>query len=245
MKYEELSKSILEKVGGRENILSLKHCVTRLRFRLKDESKADTDGLNHLDGVMQVIEGGAQYQVVIGVHVADVYADFRKVAGMAEDEEAVPVESSSEDKKGVKAMISRFLTLIMNIFSPVLGVLAASGMIKGMNSLLLLTHALTDKDGTYIILNAIGDSLFYFLPIVLGYTTAKRFQVKEIIGITLGGVLVYPAITQLMTAQPLYKIFVGSWLESDVYATFCTVPVIMQNYTSTVIPIILAVYAAY
>ena len=132
----------------------------------------------------------------------------------------------------------------MNIFSPVLGVLAASGMIKGINSLLLLMNVLTDKDGTYIILNAIGDSLFYFLPIVLGYTTAKRFHVKEIIGITLGGVLVYPSIVQLMTAQPLEKVFQGTWMESDVYLTFLNLPVILQNYTSTVIPIILAVYTA-
>lgn len=242
MKYEVLAKDILAKVGGRENILTVKHCVTRLRFQLKDESKADTEGLNQMDGVMKVIQSGGQYQVVIGVHVTEVYEDFLQVAGMdGETEATVTAQSASEEKKG---LFSEFLTLIMNIFSPVLGVLAASGMIKGMNSLFLLMNVLTDKDGTYIILNAIGDSLFYFLPIVLGYTTAKRFHVKEIIGITLGGVLVYPTIVQLMTAQPLEKVFQGTWMESDVYLTFLNMPVILQNYTSTVIPIILAVYTA-
>ncbi|MBP2642481.1 MAG: beta-glucoside transporter subunit [Firmicutes bacterium] len=237
MKYGNLADDILKNVGGKENVISLSHCITRLRFKLKDESKASKEVLNNLDGVMEVIQSGGQYQVVIGTHVEEVYKDVMTVGGFAKD---APVRVE-EAKKG---LFAAFLDIIMGVISPILGLLAASGIIKGINTILLLTKVLTDKDGTYLILNAIGDSLFYFLPIILGYTAAKKFKLKEMVGMTLGGVLIYPTLTALSSGQPLYTVFNGTFFQSSVNTTFLEIPVMMMNYSSTLIPIILTVYVA-
>ena len=122
MKYEKLAKDIIENVGGKGNINSLTHCVTRLRFKLKDENKANTDVLKSMDGVVTVVKSGGQYQVVIGNHVPDVYADVVKVAGLA-------TESSEESEEKMKPF-DRFIDIISGVFQPVLGVLCATGMIK-------------------------------------------------------------------------------------------------------------------
>ena len=122
MKYEQLAKDIIKNVGGKENINSLTHCVTRLRFKLKDESKANTDVLKNMDGVVTVVKSGGQYQVVIGNHVPDVYADVMAVAGLA--------ESGNEEIEEKMSLFNRFIDIISGVFQPVLGVLAATGMIK-------------------------------------------------------------------------------------------------------------------
>jgi PTS system beta-glucosides-specific IIC component len=237
MKYQKLAENILKNVGDKENIISLQHCITRLRFKLKDENKANKEVLINMDGVMEVIQSGGQYQVVIGTHVDEVYKDFMIVGGFAKE---APVQIE-EEKKG---LFAAFLDIIMNVISPILGLLAASGIIKGINTLLLLSKVLTDKDGTYVILNAIGDSLFYFLPIILGYTAAKKFKLKEMIGMTLGGIFVYPSMTALASGQPLYTVFTGTFFQSSVNTTFLGIPVMMMNYSSTIIPIIFTVYVA-
>ncbi|VBB09549.1 phosphotransferase system eiib cysteine phosphorylation site [Lucifera butyrica] len=237
MKYEKLADDILKNVGGKENVISLIHCITRLRFKLKNESKANKEALNKLDGVVEVIQSGGQYQVVIGTHVEAVYKDVVAVGGFAKE---VPVQVN-EEKRG---LFAAFLDVIMGVMSPILGLLAASGIIKGLNTILLLTKVLTDKDGTYVILNAIGDSLFYFLPIILGYTAAKKFKLKEVMGMTLGGILVYPSLTALSSGKPLFTVFNGTFFQSSVNTTFLKIPVMMMNYASTLIPIILTVYVA-
>ncbi len=237
MKYETLAKDILQHVGGKENVISLQHCITRLRFKLKDESKANAEVLSNMDGVMEVIKKGGQYQVVIGTHVEEVYKDVIAVGGFGR-------ATSTQEETGKKGVFAAFLDIIMSVFSPILGLLAASGIIKGINTILLISKVLTDTDGTFIILNAIGDSLFYFLPIILGYTAAQKFKLREMIGMTLGGVFVYPSIVTLATGKPLYTILTGTFFQSSVNTTFLQIPVIMMNYSSTVIPIILTVYVA-
>ena len=142
MKYEKLAKDIIENVGGKGNINSLTHCVTRLRFKLKDENKANTDVLKSMDGVVTVVKSGGQYQVVIGNHVPDVYADVVKVAGLA-------TESSEESEEKMKPF-DRFIDIISGVFQPVLGVLCATGMIKGLNAILIATGLLAETDSTYI-----------------------------------------------------------------------------------------------
>ncbi len=165
MKYEKLAKDILKHVGGRENINSVVHCITRLRFQLKDEGKANTEVLKGMEDIVTVMKSGGQYQVVIGNHVSDVYKAVIAVGGFQETEE----ESASEKKK------SSLIDILSSIFTPILGVLAATGMIKGFNALFVALGWLSTKSGTYQILNAVGDSLFYFFPIFLGYTASKKF----------------------------------------------------------------------
>ena len=242
MKNEQLSKDIIANIGGKDNVNTVWHCVTRLRFNLKDEGKANTAALKKLDGVMDVIQRNGQYQVVIGTQVEDVYNDLIEVGDFAlKAEGEVPVDAEERKSQG---LISDFMDLLMAIFQPVLGLLSASGMIKAVLALLSVTGVLTATDGTYIILSATGDALFYFFPIILGWSAARRFGLKEPIGMALGGVLVYPTLVAVTSAEPLYTILQGTIFEQDIYITFLKIPVIMPSYSTTVIPILLIVYVA-
>lgn len=239
MRYEQLAKDIIYNVGGKENVNSVTHCITRLRFKLKDESKANTDVLKNMDGVVTVIKSGGQYQVVIGNHVPDVYKDVVEVGGFNN-------ESSSDDNevKEKTSLFNSFIDVISGVFSPILGLLAATGMIKGLTALFLALGWLSKTSGTYEILNAIGDSLFYFFPIFLGYTSAKKFKLNHFTGMVIGAALVYPALSGLTAGDPLFTLFQGTIIESPVYITFLGIPVILMAYSSSVIPIIIANYVA-
>ncbi|WP_208560048.1 beta-glucoside-specific PTS transporter subunit IIABC [Marinilactibacillus kalidii] len=240
MKYEELVKTIVNNVGGKENINSVTHCVTRLRFKLKDESKANTDTLKNTDGVITVMQSGGQYQVVIGNHVPDVYSDLMAYAQIKESN-SVEEDQSNKDKN----LFNAFIDTISGIFTPVLSVLAATGMIKGLNAMFVAFGWIANTSGTYQVLQAAGDSLFYFFPIFLGYTAAVKFGVKPFVGMVLGASLVYPNIAAVPGAtDPLYSLFQGSLFESNVHIEFLGIPVILMSYAQSVIPVILAVYFA-
>jgi PTS system beta-glucosides-specific IIC component len=236
MKYEQLAKDIIKNVGGKENVNSLAHCVTRLRFKLKDESKANTEVLKNMDGVVTVVKSGGQYQVVIGNHVPDVYAEVAEIGGFQS-----ACSEASEEKMSV---LNKFIDTVSGVFTPILGVLCATGMIKGFNALFVAFHILNSTDGTYQLLNATGDCLFNFFPIFLGYTAANKFKANKFIGMAIGAALVYPTLTGLTAApaQPLYTLFAGTVIESPVYITFLGIPVILMSYASSVIPIILATF---
>lgn len=238
MKYEQLAKDILDKVGGTENINSVFHCITRLRFKLKDESIAKTAELEKMDGVISVLRSGGQYQVVIGNHVPDVYKAVLEVGGIS----AEGAENSGNDSGG--NLFNRFIDMISGVFTPVLGVLAATGMIKGFASMFLAFGWVTQTSGTYQILYAIGDALFYFFPIFLGYTAIKKFGGNIFVGMAIGGALVYPALAGLTAGKPMYTLFAGTMFESPIHITFLGIPVILMSYASSVIPIILATFFA-
>lgn len=238
-KYKQLAKDIVKNVGGKENINGLTHCITRLRFKLKDESKANENVLKNMDGVVTVMRSGGQYQVVIGNHVPDVYADVCEVAGLGDE-----FKGSGEETKGI---FNKFIDIISGVFQPILGVLCAAGMIKGLNALFIALGLYSATDGVYIMLNAIGDSIFQYMPIALGYTSAKKFGLRPFVGIVIGASLCYSGI-QLSTlsaaGEPLFKVFGGTMFESPIYMTLLGIPVIAMNYTSTVVPVILITYIA-
>lgn len=241
MAYEELSKNIIADIGGKDNVKSVVHCTTRLRFKLKDESKADDEKIKNLDGVLTLVKSGGQYQVVIGNHVADVYETLVKEGGF-DDGGSVP--DDYEEKTDMSVM-DRFIDLISGIFNPILGPLCAAGMIKGFDALFAALGWLSTSSGTYRILYAIGDGFFYFLPIMLGISAAKKFKVDEYIGALIGAALVYPDIVGMVNSKTtLYTLFSDTFLESPVHVTFLKIPVIAMNYTSSVIPIILACWFA-
>lgn len=236
MKYEKLAEDIIKNVGGKENVNSLEHCITRLRFKLKDESKANTKILKNMDGVITVIQSGGQYQVVIGNHVADVFDDVVEIGGFQ-----IGGETESDKKVGI---FNKFIDIITGVFTPILGLLCAEGIVKGMVSLFTTLKLFSATSGTCIILSAIGDTLFYFFPVFLGYTAAKKFKLNEFIGIAIGAALLYPTITNITaTGKPLYTVFDGTVFKSSVYLTFLGIPVILMTYSSSVIPIILSTYA--
>lgn len=238
MKYEALAKSIIENVGGTENINNLTHCVTRLRFKLKDESRANTDVLKKTDGIVTVIKSGGQYQVVIGNHVPDVYQEVMAVGNLNTLD-----ESDSQDSEKT-SIFNKFIDLISGIFAPTLGTLAATGMIKGFNALFVAFGWLTVESGTYQILNAIGDSLFYFFPIFLALTASKKLNVNQFTAMAIGASLVYPTLTGITAGEPLYTLFAGTLIESPVFIEFLGIPLILMTYSSSVIPIILSIILA-
>ncbi|GAA5416129.1 PTS system beta-glucoside-specific EIIBCA component [Paraliobacillus ryukyuensis] len=241
MKYENLAKQIIDLVGGTDNVNSVYHCITRLRFKLKDESKADTDALKNLDGVVTVQKSGGQYQVVIGNHVADVYKAVESVGGFSANSD----QNAEQDDEEKGNLFDRFIDLISGIFTPILGVLAASGMIKGFNALFVALNWLEESDGTYQILNATGDGLFYFLPILLGYTAMKKFGGSPFLGIVIAMALVYPDLEGIPeSGEPLYTLFSGTLFESPIYIEFFGIPVILMTYSMSVIPIIISTFFA-
>ncbi|MFZ2779862.1 MAG: PTS transporter subunit EIIC, partial [Leptotrichiaceae bacterium] len=235
MKYDEMSKEIIKGVGGEENISSLTHCITRLRFKLRDESKADTESLKKLDGVVTVAQSGGQYQVVIGNHVPDVFKVVMSKLNLLTDNES---EETSNEKRKV---LDIFIDTVSGVFSPLLGVLAATGMIKGLAAMLIAFGWLSNISGTYQLLVAAGDGFFYFLPIFLGFTAAKKFKSNEFVGMAIGAALLYPNLMATMQGKPLFMLFQKTIFESPVHITFLKMPVILMNYSSSVVPIILAV----
>ncbi|MDU4736278.1 MAG: beta-glucoside-specific PTS transporter subunit IIABC [Thomasclavelia ramosa] len=185
--YSNLAKVIIENVGGKENIVNLKHCVTRLRFQLKDESLAKTDVLKNTKGVVTVVQAGGQYQVVIGNAVADV---FKEVCSQAGIEDIQSAQNEEEKLTGFKW----FVDFIFSITGPTLMLLSASGILKGILTIFTMTGIMTSDSGIYILFSAVADTIYYFLPLFIGYCTAKKIGVSPFLGMLIGGILCYPTI---------------------------------------------------
>ena len=220
MKYQKLCDEIITKVGGRDNVLDVSHCITRLRFHLKDESLAQTNELKATKGVVDVIQAGGQYQVVIGATVEAVYNDLVQIGGF-DSKPALDIDEGDDVKKSDP--FSRLLAIISEILQPVLGVLMAGGFIKSMLALCTVAGWLAKDSNTYVTISAIGDSVFYYFPLIIGWTSAKKFGLKPVMGMALGGILVYPTL---------------------VYGDIFGIPLIMQNYSSTILPAIFIVWIA-
>ena len=239
-KYNELAKNIIKNVGGKENINGLTHCITRLRFKLNDESKANDDVLKGMQGIVTVMKSGGQYQVVIGNNVPDVYSEICKLIDLDNFN-----TTSNEKKSG--SLLDTAIDIISGIFQPILGIMAACGMLKGLNALFVAMGLYSGSSGGYMVINAVGDALFTFLPLFLGYTSAKKFGLKPMIGLVVGAAMCYPGIqaSSISTGtDAMYTLFKGTMFASPVYIDFFGIPLISIDYTGTVIPVILAVYFA-
>ncbi|ENZ5543989.1 beta-glucoside-specific PTS transporter subunit IIABC [Enterococcus hirae] len=221
MDNQAVGKRVWEAVGGEKNVNSLVYCATRLRFKLKDESVADTQKLKQDPDVIQVVQSGGQYQVVIGSNVADVYQAIV-------DEQGLTDQSGTEDQS--KNPLNRLIDIISSIFTPFLGAMAAAGILKGFLSLATVLGWLATDTGAYQVLFAAADGVFTFLPVMLAFTAAKKFKTNQFLSVAIAMALVYPAITQLAGAGGAVDFF--------------GLPIVLaqSGYTSSVIPIILAVW---
>lgn len=229
MEYKALAQDILSRVGGKENIVSLVHCATRLRFKLKENKKADAEGLKMNPGVIMVVESGGQFQVVIGNHVHDVWQAVRSEAGLTDDSE--PVAETGEKT----SVLGQVIDVVSGIFTPFIGVLAASGILKGLLALAVVCGWMTPQQATYQIWFAASDALFFFFPLFLGYTAGKKFGGNPFITMVIGGALTHPLMIQA---------FEASQVSGAGAAHFLGIPVTFINYSSSVIPIILASWAS-
>lgn len=197
--YDALASTIIELVGDKENINNLIHCITRLRFYLKDESKANTEALKNTDGVIDVMKASGQYQVVIGNEVTNVYDAVMKQLGSLDQDATPEVNNQDDGKNPISRAFGNLIGFITGSMSPVIGVIAASGIIKGILALLTLPQlgSLLNPKGTlYLTVSAMADSAFFFLPILVGYAAAKRLGGDPIVAAVIGGVLTYPQIIE-------------------------------------------------
>lgn len=233
LSYDELASFIIKNVGGKDNINNLIHCITRLRFYLKDESKANDDILKNQRGVLDVMHAGGQYQVVIGNEVTNVYdAVMKQMPGLSD--QPAPQTNENDDRNPVSRAFGNLIGFITGSMSPVIGVIAASGIIKGLLALLTLPQLgalLNVKSPIYITASAMADSAFFFLPILVGFSAAKRLGSDPMIAAVMGGFLTYP---QMITwGKSMMKMFnIGSWNFQ------------FLNYSYSIFPMILAAWLA-
>lgn len=225
MSYHDLAKEILSQVGGKENIQQLTHCATRLRFVLNDNSKANTDTLKKTKGVVGVAEAGGQYQVIIGSDVQSVYRPLMELAGLKED-------AGANAEEPHQSPLAKLLSIISGIFTPILPIITAAGMIKAVLSILVVFKIVTTKDQNYQVLNFIGDAGFYFLPVFLGGTAAKQFKANTYLGMLMGATLLHPTFTAM----------VANFKETGAGIELFGIPFSPVGYSSTVIPVILGVW---
>ncbi|WP_308722356.1 beta-glucoside-specific PTS transporter subunit IIABC [Paenibacillus polysaccharolyticus] len=221
MDYLKLAQNIVDRVGGRENIQSLTHCATRLRFVLNDNRKADADTLENTAGILKVVESGGQFQVVVGNDVSEVY---KHIVAEGEFDGAGSGASSEKEKKSIRSAI---FGLISGSLTPLIPVFAGAGLVKALLIVLERAGWIAVDSGTYAILAAAGNSIFYFLPILLGITIAKVLNVNSYVAAAIGAALMEPNFTAL-TAAGTTTHFLG-------------IPVSLMNYASSVFPMFIAV----
>ncbi len=228
MKYQEMAKEMIRLVGGKENIKSVTHCVTRVRFVLKDNDKADTEAIKNLDDVITCQISSGQYQVVVGPIVKDVYQAVAEELG---EMESMPAESEVKEehkRKTIKDLGKDALDTLVSCFVPAIPAIAGSGMIKVLVVLLCSIGVLDSASTTYTILNTIGDAIFYFLPFIVAINAAKKMEVDLFLSVILAAVLMHPNFTGLASIE-------GG-------ATFLGLHVNILDYSSQALPLIFGVW---
>lgn len=220
MSYEVLAKEIIEKVGGASNISAVAHCMTRLRFNLKDDSKVNLETVKAIDGVVGAVNKGGQFQVIIGTHVSKVFDAIQAVGNFD--------QSSSDEPEEKKSVASQILDAIAGTFSPIIPAIAGSGMIKALLAVLTTFNWLSTDSQTYYILNFVSDATFYFLPFLLAFSASKKFKCSPYVAAALAGILLHPNL--------------GALAELGNPVQYFGLPVTLATYSSSVIPIILIVW---
>lgn len=260
--FDATARDIIAGIGGADNVKSVIHCITRVRFYLKDESLADDGAVSGTDGVIDVAKAGGQYQVVIGAEVGDVYdaivAQLPGLGGGEVDSEAEAAPRPTTAVGWIKFGFSSLIGVITGSMIPVIGVLAASGILKGILALLVQFKVVADSSDTYQIISAMADSMFYFLPIIIGFTAARRLGSDPIVVAIIGGVLAYPSLAHMANPDYIVKAdnpagyespyHVVAQLGNTIFNTdFFGIPVSLPQtnaYAYSIFPIIVAAWLA-
>lgn len=222
MDYKQLAKDILNNVGGEANVASVTHCATRLRFNLKDDSKANTEVLKNTKGIMGVVSKGGQYQVIIGSDVQSVYKPLLELGSFDTN------TTASEDDGEKKGPVVKVLDTIAGIFTPIIPAITGAGMLKAVLALLVAFKCIDNTSQTYQILNFMSDAAFYFLPFLLANSAAKKFKCNAYMAMTIAAILLHPTFASMKSAGEAVH--------------FLGLPVTLVSYSSSVIPIILSVW---
>lgn len=223
MNSKHLAAEILKLVGGTNNVASLVHCATRLRFKLKKSSKANKTKLEQINDILRVVESGGQFQIVVGTHVAEVYQEIERLRKEHGDQ-VILDESPSKNKDSI---VSRIFEVISGSFSPLIPALAGSGMVKAVLTILTLLGWMSEESGTYLLLSAASNAIFYFLPIFLGVTISMKLKANPYVGGVIAAALFEPNYTGL--------------LEEMDKTDFLGIPVILADYSTSVFPVFIAI----
>ncbi len=247
--YAKTAHAVLQAVGGGANIKSLIHCITRLRFYLKDDQIPDDDAIAQIPGVISVARAAGQYQVVIGQTVGDVYDEVMKELGPGFANPEGTAQALSETTKAaqdtsfwgqIKHGVSALIGVITGSMMPVIGLLAASGMLKGIMTIMTTWGGVSTKSQTYMIINAMGDATFYFLPVLVGFTAAQKLGANPVIVAIIGAFLIYPSLVQVVSSGKSYGTLLGMTINSN----FFGIPIHIPQYTYSIFPMIFAAWMA-
>lgn len=218
-KYEKLAETLVQRLGGKENIEDVYHCQTRLRFKLTDESKIDDEFVSDIEGVVKVIRNAGVYQVIIGTHVAEVFEEVEKLVDIKE----------GTTVKGKKKVFEVIIDFVAGVFQPVIPALSGAGMVKALLALLVVAGIVSTENQTYMLLNMFADGVFYYLPLILAFTTAQKLKCNPILAVGVAAMMLHPNWMTLVAAGETVKFF-------------DFIPFTLTNYASSVIPIILVIF---
>lgn len=229
MNYQETAPQIIAAIGGNENIDNVTHCMTRLRFVLKDDAKADDEKVKSVDGVMGVTRKAGQYQLIIGPTVTNLYDVVTKLLPAAGEEESD--EHTAKGRKDGKAIFNQVLDYLSGSLTPLIPILLVASLCKTVGVVLgpSMLSVVTEKSDIYQLFTFVGDAGFYFLPVFIGWSASRKLKTSIPIGMLLGAVLLYPSFMQMA--------------EDGVKFSVYGLPTMLQNYSSTVLPMILTIAA--
>lgn len=225
MKEAKLAKDILQLIGFEKNIKSFSHCMTRLRFNLHDEGLADNENLKKLDGVIGLTTTAGQFQIILGSNVSSVYVELVKLIKNSKDR-SIDIAGNNRNKKNI---ISMLFDTITGVFAPIIPAISAAGILKALLSVLTLFNIVSIKSDAYTTLEILADSAFYFLPMLLAYSTANKFSCNKFVAVLLAGILLHPDFSQLRNSGIDSLRFIG-------------LPVKLLDYSSSVLPILIIVW---
>lgn len=221
-KYQELAQEIINFLGGKDNIQDVYHCQTRLRFKVNDSQLVQKNKLEELDGVTMYLFNAGVHQVVIGTHVKDVFEEIEPLVDLNKDEDG---KLESEKLSPVQAIIS----FVAAVFQPIIPSLSGAGMVKAVLALLVVFKVISNTSQTYIMLNTFADGVFYFLPLLLAFTTAQKLKTNPILAVGVIAMMLHPNWITFVTA-------------GEKVSFFDTIPFTLATYSSSVIPAILVVF---
>lgn len=230
-KYDQIATDVLAAVGGKDNVSFATHCVTRLRLNVADKSVIDVDQIKAIPGVLGCQWSGEQLQVIIGNTIGNVYDAFVRIGGF-EQQKAIDENLDAEKKPfTIKGFFSDLLDFVSGSLTPLIPILVVSGLISAVANVAgpLVAGVLSAEDDLYRILLIAGNAGFYFFPMLVGYSTAVRCKLNPMFGILLGGIMLHPSLMAIVEAGEPFSVF--------------GIPMTLVNYSSTVFPVMLSVFA--
>lgn len=221
-KYHELAQAIIDNLGGKENVQDVYHCQTRSRFKLKDGQLVQKSQLEELEGVTMYLFNAGVHQVVIGTHVKNVFEEIEPLVDLNKDEDG---KLETEKLSPVQTLIS----FVAAVFQPIIPALSGAGMVKAVLALLVVFKLISNTSQTYVMLNTFSDGVFYFLPLLLAFTTAQKLKTNPILAVGVIAMMLHPNWITFVTA-------------GEKVAFFDLIPFTLATYSSSVIPAILIVF---